>query len=81
METKFWDYFFQFFVHDWFASIPIFVCSVLTVAVVIERYLYYQKNSRDVRAFLYQLQRDLESLFDRHSRPRRPGLAHQVCHI
>ena len=51
METKFWDYFFQFFVHDWFASIPIFVCSVLTTAVVIERYLYYQKNSRDVRAF------------------------------
>ena len=61
METKFWDYFFQFFVHDWFASFPIFICSVLTVAVAIERYLYYQRNSRDVRAFLYQLQRDLES--------------------
>ena len=61
MESKFFDYFFQFFVHDWFASIPIFVCSVLTAAVVIERYLYFQRNSRDVRAFLYQLQRDLES--------------------
>ncbi len=41
--------------------LPIFVCSVLTAAVVIERYLYFQRNSRDVRAFLYQLQRDLES--------------------
>jgi len=61
MDSKFLDYFFQFFVHDWFASIPIFICSVLTTAVVIERYLYFQRNSRDVRAFLYQLQRDLES--------------------
>jgi biopolymer transport protein ExbB/TolQ len=61
MDSKFLDYFFQFFVHDWFASIPIFICSVLTIGVAIERYLYFQKNSRDVRAFLYQLQRDLES--------------------
>ncbi len=61
MESKFLEYFFQFCVHDWFASIPITICSILTLAVAIERYLYFQKNSRDVRAFLYQLQRDLES--------------------
>ncbi len=61
MDSKFFDYFFQFFFHDWFASFPIFACSVATLGVVVERYLYYQKNSRDVRAFLYQLQRDLES--------------------
>ena len=61
MENKFLDYFWQFFWHDWFASLPITACSIITVAVVFERYLYYIKNTRDVRAFLYQLQRDLES--------------------
>src|SRR5277367_3408688 len=61
MESKFLSYFIEFMIHDWFASIPISICSILTVAVTIERYLYYQRNSRDVRAFLYQLQRDLES--------------------
>lgn len=60
MDSKFLDYFFQFMVHDWFASIPISICAVATLGVVIERFRYYQQNSRDVRAFLYQLQRDLE---------------------
>jgi biopolymer transport protein ExbB/TolQ len=61
MDSKFLDYFFQFCVHDWFASIPIAFCAIATLGVVIERFRYYQQNSRDVRAFLYQLQRDLEA--------------------
>lgn len=61
MDSKFLEYFIQFCIHDWFASIPISACSILTIAVAFERYMYFQKNSRDVRAFLYQLQRDLES--------------------
>lgn len=61
MESKFLSYFLEFMVHDWFASIPITICSVLTVAVMVERYLYYQQNRRDVTGFIHQLQRDLES--------------------
>lgn len=60
MENKFFTYFMEFMFRDWFASIPITLCSVLTLAVVIERYLYYQKNYRDVTTFIHQLQRELE---------------------
>lgn len=60
MESKFFTFFMEFMIRDWFASIPITICSILTFAVVIERYLYYQKNRRDVSAFIHQLQRDLE---------------------
>jgi biopolymer transport protein ExbB len=61
MDSKFFDYFFNFMIQDWFASIPISVCSILTVAVIIERWMYYQKNRRDVTAFIHQLQRELET--------------------
>jgi biopolymer transport protein ExbB len=60
MESKFFTFFMEFMIKDWFASIPITICSILTVAVIIERYLYYQKNRRDVSAFIHQLQRELE---------------------
>ena len=61
MESKFLSYFIEFMIHDWFASIPITICSVLTVAVIVERYMYYQQSRRDVTQFIHQLQRDLES--------------------
>jgi biopolymer transport protein ExbB len=61
MESKFLSYFLEFMVNDWFASIPITICSVLTIAVMVERYLYYQQNRRDVTQFIHTLQRDLES--------------------
>ena len=61
MESKFLNYFLEFMVHDWFASIPITICSILTVAVMVERYLYYQQNRCDVTQFIHQLQRELES--------------------
>ncbi len=61
MESIFFTYFMEFMVHDWFASVPITICSVLTVAFIFERYFYYQKNRRDVTSFIHQLQRELES--------------------
>lgn len=61
MESKFFSYFLSFMFSDWFASVPITACCIITVAVVVERYLYYQKNRRDVTAFIHQLQRELES--------------------
>jgi biopolymer transport protein ExbB len=61
MENKFLTYFINFMITDWFASIPITLCSVATLAVIVERYLYYQQNRRDVTAFIHQLQRELEA--------------------
>jgi Biopolymer transport proteins len=61
MENKFLTYFINFMITDWFSSIPITLCSVATLAVIVERYLYYQQNRRDVTAFIHQLQRELEA--------------------
>ncbi|OGI18732.1 MAG: hypothetical protein A3B68_03575 [Candidatus Melainabacteria bacterium RIFCSPHIGHO2_02_FULL_34_12] len=58
--NKFLEYFFAFMVQDWFAFWPITICSILTVAVVIERSLYYARNKRDVAVFIQRLQRELE---------------------
>lgn len=58
--NKFLEYFFAFMVQDWFAFWPITICSILTVAVVIERSLYYARNKRDVATFIQRLQRELE---------------------
>ncbi|MBY0546395.1 MAG: MotA/TolQ/ExbB proton channel family protein [Candidatus Obscuribacterales bacterium] len=60
MDSKFFTYFMEFMVRDWFASIPILICSIFTDAVIIERYLYYQKNRRDISSFIHALQKDLE---------------------
>jgi biopolymer transport protein ExbB len=60
MESKFFEYFLAFMIHDWFASIPISVCAGLTVWVIVDRFAYYQQNRRDVTTFIHQLQRDLE---------------------
>jgi len=61
MESKFFEYFIQFMIHDWFASIPITICSVLTIAVMYDRARFYSQNRCDVTSFIHQLQRDLES--------------------
>lgn len=58
--NKFFEYFFAFMVQDWFAFWPITICSVLTIAVVIERFFYYMRNKRDVALFIQRLQRELE---------------------
>ena len=58
--NKFFEYFYAFMVHDWFAFWPITICSVLTIGVVIERFFYYVRNKRDVAIFIPMLQRELE---------------------
>ncbi len=44
---------------DWAALFPIFICSILVVAAVINRISFYNKNKRDVIQFIQRLQREL----------------------
>lgn len=44
---------------DWPVLLPIFVCSILVVAVVINRFSFYKKNKRDVVLFIARLQKEL----------------------
>ena len=37
---------------DWFVLGPILICSILVLAVVIDRGLFYSKNKRDIQAFV-----------------------------
>mgnify|MGYP001095300346 CR=1 FL=1 len=46
--------------NDWLVLLPIVLCSVLTVAVAIERKFFYDKNKRDVVQFIHRLQRELQ---------------------
>ncbi|HEY9746729.1 MAG TPA: MotA/TolQ/ExbB proton channel family protein [Oculatellaceae cyanobacterium] len=47
-------------VNDWFVLLPIVACSILTLAVAIERWTFYKKNRRDVVQFIHRLQRELQ---------------------
>ncbi len=53
----------ELFIHamkqDWAVLLPIFICSILVVAVVINRFSFYNKNKRDVIQFIQRLQREL----------------------
>ena len=53
-------YFIEFFIQDWFASIPIAFCAIITLAVAIDRAIYYSRNQRDLASFIRRLQQDLE---------------------
>lgn len=44
---------------DWPVLLPILICSILTVAVAINRYTYYSKNKRDVVKFIRGLKTEL----------------------
>ena len=44
---------------DWPVLLPIFLCSILTVAVAINRCCYYHKNKRDVVKFIRALKAEL----------------------
>jgi biopolymer transport protein ExbB len=46
--------------NDWAVLLPIVACSILTVAVAIERKFFYDKNKRDVVQFIHRLQRELQ---------------------
>ncbi|MDX1918951.1 MAG: MotA/TolQ/ExbB proton channel family protein [Candidatus Caenarcaniphilales bacterium] len=54
------EYFISFFTQDWFASLPILACAIATLAVAIERSVYYSRNRRDMRTFIRRLQQNLE---------------------
>lgn len=45
---------------DWAVLMPIAVCSILVVAVTIERWNFYRKNRRDVLEFINRIDRDLQ---------------------
>lgn len=53
-------YFIEFCVQDWFASVPIIVCGIITLAVAIDRAIYYSRNQRDLGSFIRRVQGDLE---------------------
>lgn len=44
---------------DWAVLLPILICSVLTVAVAINRFNFYNKNKRDVVKFIKSLKTEL----------------------
>ena len=44
---------------DWPVLLPIFICSILTIAVAINRFSYYKKNERNIGEFIQTLQKAL----------------------
>lgn len=44
---------------DWPVLVPIFICSILVVAVAITRISFYNENQRDVVTFIQRLQKEL----------------------
>lgn len=44
---------------DWPVLTPIFICSILVVAVAINRFVYYKKNERSIGEFIQNLQKAL----------------------
>jgi biopolymer transport protein ExbB len=45
---------------DWPVLLPILVCSILVMAVAMNRFSFYNKNKRDVVQFIHRLQRELQ---------------------
>ena len=44
---------------DWPVLLPILICSILTLAVAINRVAFFSKNKRDVVSYIPKLQREL----------------------
>ena len=44
---------------DWPVLLPIFLCSILTLWVAIDRGMYYKASKRDIIAFIPRLQKEL----------------------
>lgn len=44
---------------DWPVLLPIFICSILTLAVAINRFSFYSKNKRNVMVFVPELNEEL----------------------
>ncbi|MBR5303709.1 MAG: MotA/TolQ/ExbB proton channel family protein [Candidatus Gastranaerophilales bacterium] len=47
-------------VQDWFVLLPIFICSILVVAVAINKIIFYEKHKRNINDFIPGLQKALE---------------------
>jgi len=52
--------FFHFVFGDLWISLPMFFASLLTVAVIFERALFFNRNQKDIEQLTQRLQRDLE---------------------
>jgi biopolymer transport protein ExbB len=46
--------------NDWAVLLPILVCSIITIAVALERNGFYAKNRRDVVQFVHRMQREMQ---------------------
>lgn len=44
---------------DWPVLLPILICSILTLAVAVNRFVFFGKNKRDVVSYIPKLQREL----------------------
>ena len=44
---------------DWAVLLPIFVCSILTVGVALNRFFFYKDNKRDIVSFIKSLRTEL----------------------
>ena len=44
---------------DWPVLLPIFLCSIITLAVAYDRVLFYKHNKRNVIEFIPRLQKEL----------------------
>ena len=60
VSFNFFASFWHYFQNDLISSIPITISSILVFAVVIERYFFYNRNNRDISAFIQSLQKQLE---------------------
>jgi len=57
---NFFASFWLYFQNDLISSIPITICSAAVLAVVLERYFFYNRNHRDISRFIHNLQKQLE---------------------
>src|SRR5574344_2523934 len=44
---------------DWPVLLPILICSILVIAVALNRFSFYSRNKRDVVLFIPKLQKEL----------------------
>ncbi|MBC7881394.1 MAG: MotA/TolQ/ExbB proton channel family protein [Anaerolineae bacterium] len=51
---------YRFILNDWWISFPLIACQILTIAVILDRFIFVNRNKRDVDRFLVRLQRELE---------------------
>ena len=53
---------------DWPVLLPIFICSLLTLAVAIRKFYFYNTNKRNISEFIPRLQKELSGGNLEHAR-------------